>query len=100
MGDDQVFAGSDNDQPSFWIDGDDNTCFPNHVSSSEMTVVNGQVTDSECNPAFCILITSGPDDVCQHPKAGPSAWRGNPVEIFQNITGRSTTGTQLANTHV
>ena len=98
MGGDQVFAGSDNDQPSFWIDGDDNNCFPNFVSSDQMTVVNGEVTASECDPAFCFMITSSADeDLCEHPKAGPSAWKGDAIEIFQNgnKVGSMPSGTKM-----
>ena len=97
MGDDQVFAGTNNDQPSFWIDGDGPNCFPNHVATPQMTIVNGEVTSSECDPAFCIYITSSADpDLCEHPKAGPSAWKGNPVDIFQNgnKVGSMPTGTK------
>ena len=98
MGGNQVFAGSDNDQPSFWIDGDDNNCFPNFVSSDQMTVVNGEVTASECDPAFCFMITSSADeDLCEHPKAGPSAWKGDAIEIFQNgnKVGSMPSGTKM-----
>ena len=98
MGGDQVFAGSDNDQPSFWIDGNDNNCFPNFVSSDQMTVVNGEVTSSECDPAFCFMITSSADpNLCEHPKAGPSAWKGNAIEIFQNgnKVGSMPSGTKM-----
>ena len=98
MGGDQVFAGSNNDQPSFWIDGDSPNCFPNHVSTQQMTVVNGEVTASECDPAFCFMITSSADaDLCEHPKAGPSAWKGNAIEIFQNgnKVGSMPSGTKM-----
>lgn len=98
MGDDQVFAGSNNDSPSFWIDGDNPNCFPNHIATDQMTVVNGEVTSSECDPAYCIMMTSSADeDLCQHPKAGPSAWKGDPVEIFQNgkKVGQMASGTKM-----
>ena len=37
-------------RPSFWIDGNDQYCLDDFMSSSQITIQNGQVNSSVCKP--------------------------------------------------
>ena len=44
----QLLVGKNDDLQSFWIDGDANDCQDNFLSSTQITIQNGQVSDSAC----------------------------------------------------
>ena len=51
----QMLVGKLNDQPSFWIDGDQKTCMDDHFSTPQITFKNGEVISSYCKGIFIIL---------------------------------------------
>ena len=70
-----------NDQPNFWIDGNDNGCTDDWISTPKLTIVNGETQLEGCSD-YCIRVTSGLDQgLCNNPK-WPNAWEnwstGNP----------------------
>ena len=44
----QLLVGKNNDLQSFWIDGNDRYCLNFFMSSSQITIKNGQVDSSDC----------------------------------------------------
>ena len=44
----QMLVGKLNDQPSFWIDGDQKNCMDEHLSTPQITFKNGEVLSSYC----------------------------------------------------
>ena len=47
----QIFVGLLNDLPSFWIDGNQNECSVDSMSTKQITIKNGKIHSSECkNP--------------------------------------------------
>ena len=44
-----MLVGKNNDQPSFWLDGDQNVCIDDYMSTTEITVEGGKVTASRCD---------------------------------------------------
>ena len=44
----ELLVGKLNDQPSFWIDGNQNHCRDDSMSTPEITIKNGKVQSSEC----------------------------------------------------
>ena len=44
----KVLVGKNNDQSSFWIDGNQNRCHDDSMITSQITIQNGRVTSSEC----------------------------------------------------
>ena len=48
IGGGQVLVGENNDLTSFWIDGDQNYCMDDFMSSSQIKIQNGQVISSKC----------------------------------------------------
>ena len=46
----QLLVGYNNDQQSFWIDRNDRYCSNDFMSSSQITIKNGQVDSSDCKP--------------------------------------------------
>ena len=46
----QLLVGKNSNLPSFWIDGSDQYCLDNFMSSSQITIQNGQVNSSVCKP--------------------------------------------------
>ena len=48
LNDTQIFVGRTNNLASFWIDGDDNLCMENLMSTSRMFIRNGKIIFSEC----------------------------------------------------
>ena len=45
---DQLLVGKNNDQQSFWIDANGRHCLDDFMSSSQITIKNGQVDSSDC----------------------------------------------------
>ena len=48
IGGDQVLVGENNNLTSFWIDGDQNYCMDDFMSSPQIQIKNGQVISSKC----------------------------------------------------
>ena len=48
----QVLVGKLNDQPSFWIDGDQENCMDDHLSTPQITFKNGEVLTSYCKGTY------------------------------------------------
>ena len=48
IGGDQVLVGENNNLTSFWIDGDQNYCMDDFMSSPQIQIQNGQVISSKC----------------------------------------------------
>ena len=46
----QLFVGKNNNLPIFWIDGNDQYCLDDFMSSSQITIQNGQIYSSVCKP--------------------------------------------------
>ena len=46
----QLLVGKNSNLPSFWIDGNDQYCLDDFVSSSQITIQNGQISSSVCKP--------------------------------------------------
>ena len=46
----QVLVGKNDNLPSFWMDQNDQYCLDNLMSSSQITIQNGQVNSSVCKP--------------------------------------------------
>ena len=44
----KMFVGQNGDQPSFWIDGDQQYCGQDYMSTTEITIQNGNIVSSEC----------------------------------------------------
>ena len=44
----QLFVGKNNNLPSFWIDGNDQYCLDDFMSTSQITIQNDQVISSIC----------------------------------------------------
>ena len=44
----QLLVGKNDDLQSFWIDADELYCHDNFLSSTQITIQNGQVSDSTC----------------------------------------------------
>ena len=44
----QMLVGKLDDQPSFWIDGDQKNCMDDHLSTPQITFKNGEVLSSYC----------------------------------------------------
>lgn len=47
----QLLVGKNNNLQSFWIDGNDNYCLDDFMTTSQMTIQNGQVISSLCKPS-------------------------------------------------
>ena len=91
-----VLVGPNNEQPNFWIDGDDNSCTDDFVSTQELIIQNNAVISSHCDK-ICIKMTSSPDEyLCEHPKADHAAWAGGAISIKQNgqVIGSMKSGTR------
>ena len=60
VNDKQIFVGALNDQSSFIIDGNQNSCQDQKMTTSQITIQNGEVLSSECKGlsflSFYILI--------------------------------------------
>ena len=48
----QLLVGKNNDQQSFWIDRNNRYCSNDFMSSSQITIKNGQVDSSDCKPLY------------------------------------------------
>ena len=46
----QLLVGKNSNLPSFWIDGNDQYCLDDFMSSSQITIQNGQISSSVCKP--------------------------------------------------
>ena len=44
----EMLVGKLDDQPSFWIDGDQKNCMDDHMSTPQITFKNGEVLSSQC----------------------------------------------------
>ena len=44
----EMLVGKFDDQPSFWIDGDQKNCMDDHMSTPQITFKNGEVLSSQC----------------------------------------------------
>ena len=53
----QMLVGKLNDKPSFWIDGNQQDCMDNHMSTPQITFKNGEVLSSYCKGMFQFLLT-------------------------------------------
>ena len=78
----------------FWIDGDENSCNPSDLMSTQSLVFqNGLVLDSSCkcncDNDVCIRATSGASDQC-----GSKYWPGHSIELLQNnhVIGKFSAG--------
>ena len=48
VNDKKMLVGQDGDQQSFWIDGNGQRCSSDSMSTTEITIQNGNVVSSEC----------------------------------------------------
>jgi hypothetical protein len=97
----QLLVGKNNNLPSFWIDGNDQYCLENFMSTSQITIQNGQVNSSTCKPMnqdgvvyidpteedkeFCIRVTSGPDpNLCKTFYGNHEQWAGDEIRLKHN----------------
>ena len=46
----KLSVGKNNDLQSFWVDGTDRYCFDDFMSTSQITIKNGQIDSSDCKP--------------------------------------------------
>ena len=46
----KLFVGKNDDLQGFWIDKDDRYCFDDFMSTTQITIKNGQVDSSDCKP--------------------------------------------------
>ena len=46
----QLLVGKNNDLQGFWIDTDTRHCFDDFMSTSQITIKNGQIDSSDCKP--------------------------------------------------
>ena len=51
----ELLVGKFNDQPSFWIDGDQKNCMDDHMSTPQITFKNGEVLSSYCKGTHCFV---------------------------------------------
>ena len=48
VNDKKMLVGQDGDQQSFWIDGNNQHCSSDFMSTTEITIQNGNVVSSQC----------------------------------------------------
>ena len=52
----QIFVGAMNDQSSFIIDGNQNSCQEEKMSTAQITIQNGEVLSSECKGLSILIL--------------------------------------------
>jgi len=88
-----ILVGPNSKQPNFWIDGNENSCSDDFVSTQKLKIQNNVVLSSECDK-FCIKMTSSPDPyLCGQYHA---YWSGGAISIKQNgnVIGSMEPGTK------
>ena len=61
----QLLVGNSNSQKFFWIDGNQNRCDDNFMSTPQITIQNGKVISSKCTEGNIVLIFCRQNQICQ-----------------------------------
>ena len=52
VNDKQLLVGKNNDLPNFWMNQRNPKCTKSHMTTSQITVKNGEIFSSQCKPEF------------------------------------------------
>ena len=55
----QILVGKQNNQKTFWLDGDQNRCQTDSMITSQITIQNGQILSSKCKGIISFDVDEG-----------------------------------------